>query len=113
MSLQFEIETDRAGLRAVVRNDIRRALPILSQQILADCNYFCKQDQSGLINSSITASDIDHGDLVWDTAYAAMQYFLPSAVKDVNPNAASMWCHKACEVYGKDWEKLLQKLLEE
>lgn len=111
MNFSFEINTDKAGVRALVQNDIKNALPVLSQQILADCNHFCKQDQSGLINSSITASRPEAGDLVWDTVYAAMQYYLPSAVKDINPNAVSMWCHKAYEVYGADWEKLLQKLM--
>ena len=57
MSLQFDIETDKAGIMAQVRTDVQHALPILSEQILQDCNYFCKQDQDGLINSSLTASD--------------------------------------------------------
>ena len=41
------------------------------------------------------------------------QYWLPTACTDVNSNAAYMWCHKAYDRFHEDWEKLLQKLLEE
>lgn len=110
---EFEIETDMSGVRAQVKAAIDRALPILAQQILEDCNYFCKQDQDTLIDSSLTASDISNGDLIWDTVYANRQYWLPAACTDVNSNASYMWCHKAYDRFHEDWEKLLQKLLEE
>lgn len=110
MSFQFDIETDKVGILAQVRADTESALPLLSQQILQDCNYFCKQDQEGLINSSLTASDPDKGELVWDTPYAARQYYLVTACTDKNPNASFMWCHKAQEAHSEDWKKLLQKL---
>lgn len=107
-----EVVTDLSALKLRVKSDIDRILPQLTEQILKDCNYFCKQDQGTLISSSLTASDIQHGDIIWDTVYAAMQYYLPAAVKDVNPNATAMWCHKAYETYGDAWQKQLQKLVE-
>ena len=106
-----EIETDKRGIRASVRADIDRVLPALTEQILQDCNYFCKEDQGGLIASSITASDIPNGDLIWDTLYANRQYWLPATSRDVNPNAAYMWCHKAYDRFHKDWEELVQRLI--
>ena len=108
----FEIVTDMPGIKAQIKADTKRVLPALSQQILKDCNYFCKQDQSGLIDSSLTASRPEDGDLIWDTLYANRQYWLPATCTDVNSNAAYMWCHKAYDTYGQDWERLLQKLLE-
>ena len=110
---EFEIETDIPGIKLQIRQAIDRALPVLAQQILNDCNYFCKQDQSDLINSSLIASNIDDGDLIWYTVYANRQYWLPTACTDFNSNAAYMWCHKAYDRFHEDWEKLLQKLLEE
>lgn len=110
---EFEIETDIPGIKLQIRQAIDRALPVLAQQILKDCNYFCKQDQGGLINSSLIASNVESGDLIWDTVYANRQYWLPTACTDVNSNAAYMWCHKAYDRFHDDWEKLLQKLLEE
>ena len=35
-----------------------------------------------------------------------------AAGTDVNSNAAYMWCHKAYDRFGDDWQRLLQKLLE-
>lgn len=59
----------------------------MSTQALKDCNYYCKQDQDGLINSSIVHSDLENGVLIWKTPYARKQYYLDSACKDKNPNA--------------------------
>lgn len=110
--MNFEVSMDIAGIEADIQADIGRALPILSQQILQDCNYFCKQDQGGLIASSLSKSDLEHGELIWDTAYAAMQYYLGAASHDVNPHATKMWCEKAYAHFGREWETLLQRLLE-
>lgn len=110
--MDFEIISDIQGVQAHIQADIERVLPILSQQILKDCNYFCKQDQGGLISSSLTSSDLEHGNLIWNTVYANRQYWLPATVTDVNSHAAYMWCHKAFNKFGRDWEMLLQKLLE-
>lgn len=110
--MSFKIKSDVHGTRAQIQSDVDRVLPILSAQILEDCNYFCKQDQGGLIDSSLIASDLQHGELIWNTMYANRQYWLPATCTDVNSNAAYMWCHKAYDRFGQDWSKLLQKLLE-
>lgn len=108
-----DIETNTASVMASIQADIDAVMPKLAERILEDCNYFCKQDQGGLIASSHTKSDLEHGELIWDTAYAQMQYYLGATSHDVNANACRMWCHKAFSVYGKDWEALLQKLLDQ
>ncbi len=108
----FEVNTDFAGIEADIQADVEEVRHILAMQILVDCNYFCKQDHSGLIASSISKSELERGELIWDTAYAAMQYYLGTASHDVNPNATKMWCAKAYAVFGADWNTLLQKLFE-
>lgn len=65
----------------------KKAQYAMSQQALKDCNYYCKQDQDGLISSSIMHSDLENGALIWKTPYAKKQYYLDSACKDKNPNA--------------------------
>jgi len=74
--MDFKIDTDTAAVQAMVQADIDECLGIVSLQILLDCNYFCKQDQGGLIASSLTHSDTENGDLIWQTAYAVAQYYL-------------------------------------
>ncbi|MCM1024644.1 MAG: minor capsid protein [Prevotella sp.] len=81
----------------------QEALVKLGQQILADSNYYCKQDQGALIASSINNSDLENGIIVWDTPYAQRQYYLESAHTDKNPNAQMMWFHKAKDIYGDQW----------
>lgn len=111
--ISFEMAVDAIDLTVKVQEDIERVRPSLSAQILKDCNEFCKHDQGELESSSLTKSDLKHGELIWDTVYAQMQYYLESASHDVNPKACRMWCEKAFSVYGQDWEAMLQKLLEE
>ncbi|MEG2428887.1 MAG: minor capsid protein [Oscillospiraceae bacterium] len=108
----IKIVTDMQAIKAQInqKNDI--CLPILSEQILKDCNYFCKQDQGTLISSSLIASDFCKGLLIWDTSYAKSQYFLGSANKKTNANATKMWCQKAYSEFHADWNKILQKLTE-
>ena len=59
--MNLEINTDSFAVKAQIKADIKRVLPVLSQQILQYCNYFCKQDQGGLIASSQTASNFEEG----------------------------------------------------
>lgn len=88
----------------------KKAQYAMSQQALKDCNYYCKQDQDGLISSSIMHSDLDNGVLIWKTPYAKKQYYLDSACKDKNPNAQKMWAHKAGFEHKEDWMAIYDKV---
>lgn len=83
---------------------------IMSQQALKDCNFYCKQDQDGLINSSQIHSYFETGNLKWQTPYARMQYYLDSTSKDKNPNAQKMWAHKAASEHKEDWRLIYDKV---
>lgn len=86
----------------------------LSEQILTDCNEFCKQDKGNLIASSQTYSRLHEGVLVWKTAYARPQYWkIRTASHDKNPRATWRWCEAAKKADSKDWTKLLKKLMQE
>lgn len=112
--MSFTVRFDRTACAARIRTAAEgRALLITSEQVLKDCNYYCKQDQSGLINSSLIHSQPEKGKLIWKTPYAKRQYYLNSASTDVNPNASWMWCHKAKARWGKDWQKMYNKAFKE
>lgn len=81
----------------------------MSIQALKDCNYYCKQDQDGLIDSSIIHSDLENGVLKWQTPYAKKQYYLDNTRTDKNTNAQKMWAHKAASVHQKDWLLIYDK----
>lgn len=82
----------------------------MSQQALEDCNYYCKQDQGGLINSSHIYTDFYNGILCWQTVYARKQYYLDSASNAVNPHAQKMWAHKAASEHAEDWRSIYDKV---
>ena len=113
MAVKVTVTLDRARVKARIKAGVEKMIPAVAEQALADCNYFAKRDQGTLIESSETASDLKAGELVWNTPYAKKQYYSGTPSKDVNPNASLMWCEKAHDTYGADWEKTAQKQFEE
>ena len=89
-----------------------RGLPVLSEEILADCNELCKEDTGTLIQSSLIHSDLRNGRLIWQTPYARRQYWaIRTAHKDKNPQATWKWCHAAKKRWQERWNRLAQKCL--
>ena len=113
MAAKLTVTIDKRRVAARIKSGIDQMIPAVAEQALADCNYFAKRDQGTLIESSETASDLKAGELVWDTPYAKRQYYAGTPSKEVNPNASLMWCEKARNTYGKDWQKIAQKQFEE
>lgn len=105
--MSVTVKFDKAACMARVKGAAEgKALLIASEQVLKDCNYYCKQDQGTLITSSITHSQLEKGKLIWKTPYAKKQYYLQTANTDVNSNASWMWCHKAKAAHSKEWKKV-------
>lgn len=97
MSAQFQ------GVAGMVERAAQQAVEATSQQILMDCNYYCKQDTSALINSSLIHSETDKGLLRWVTPYAEFQYNFPNTRHDVNPHATPQWCNTAQNNHLTEW----------
>lgn len=105
--------TFEAVKQATIDKAFEKALFAAKEQILTDCNYYCRQDQGILIDSSridqhgmtLTAS--------WNTPYAKRVYYTGTPSKQVNPNASLQWCEKAKDTYGKEWQKILEKGMEQ
>ena len=107
-----KVTFDRSRVAARIQSGIDRMIPAVAEQALADCNYFARRDQGTLIQSSETASDLQKGELVWNTPYAKKVYYTGTPSTDVNPNASLMWAHKAKDTYSKEWGKIAQKAFE-
>lgn len=106
------IEFNRAAARQkIVSHWNGQVLYPLSEQILADCNQYCKEDTGALIASSQAHSRPKEGKLIWRTPYARKQYYLiRTASTIINPGACWRWAHHAKSVHLADWQKLAQKL---
>ena len=89
-----------------------QGLAMLSSQILHDCNLYCKEDTEGtLIASSMIHSKLNEGLLIWQTPYAARQYYeIRTAYTDVNPNASWRWCEVAKNLHKADWGRSAQEI---
>jgi hypothetical protein len=104
MSVKFNIDENKISVK--IDAAWESGLEMLSSQILKDCNKYCKEDTGMLIMSSYIHSDLKHGRLIWQTPYAARQYYeIRTAYKDVNNNATWRWCEVAQKNHQKRWEK--------
>ncbi len=109
--MSVRIEIDENAIRAKIDNTWESGLEMLSSQILKDCNLYCKEDAGLLIMSSFIHSDLKHGKLVWNTPYAARQYYeIQTAYKDVNSNAVWRWCEYAKTLHLADWGRQAQAI---
>ena len=107
MSVKIDIDPNKVGAKVVGAWD--KALPMLSEEILADCNEYCKEDSGTLIKSSMIHSRPKEGKLVWETPYAKRQYW---AIKtSLTPGRTWKWCETAKAKWGSRWKKLAETLL--
>jgi hypothetical protein len=111
--MPVRINLHRNAVEARVSGVFQSALPQLSEEILNDCNQYCKEDTGMLIASSYIHSQLDDGKLIWQTPYARRQYWeIRTAIPDPNPNATWKWCEAAKKARLPIWEKQAQRLLE-
>ena len=108
------IKVDKSKVEAKVTGAWKECLPQLCEEILNDCNQYCKEDTGMLIASSFIHSRLDEGKLIWQTPYAKRQYWeIQTAFTDVNPQATWKWCEVAKRNHLGRWERQAQKLFEE
>ena len=135
MGVKVTVTLDRSRVKARIKAGVDNMIPAVTEQALADCNYFAPQDQnilraSAAINTSLAAkyqpkkdltperqkildsaqgSDIKNGVIVYDTPYARRRYYTGTPSQDENPNASIKWCEKAHDTFGAEWDKTAQK----
>lgn len=111
--MSVKILIDNARVAQKITDAWGKALPLTANEILADCNEYCKYDKGALIQSSLIHSRMNDGLLVWQTPYARRQYWeIKTAYKDMNPKATWRWCEVAHAKNRDKWEKLAQREFE-
>ena len=90
-----------------VKTAWNNGLAKLSEEILADCNEYCKEDVGTLIASSEIHSRPQEGRLVWATPYAKRQYW--GIQTSLKPGRTWKWCETAKHKWKDRWDRLAQK----
>lgn len=111
--MPVKVNISKSQVKTRIETAWKAALPILSEEILNDCNEYCKEREGTLIASSLTHSRPQDGLLIWRTPYARRQYWLITAHKDKNPSASWKWCEVAKRRHVKKWQGLAQRALKE
>ena len=110
--MPVKIKIDENHIKTVIDSNWDNGLAMLSSIILADCNKYCKMQEGNLIMSSFIHSDLKAGKLVWNTPYAARQYYeIPTAHTDMNPDASWRWCEVAKTRHKDDWGRQAQAIM--
>lgn len=110
--MSVRIIVNEHTIQAKIDNTWKNGLEMLSSEILRDCNRYCKEDTGMLIMSSYIHSRLKEGLLIWQTPYAARQYYeIQTAYKDVNSNASWRWCEVAKSNHRDRWARQAQAIV--
>lgn len=111
--MPVKVTMDIAKVQAKIQKTIASGMGYLANEILNDCNQYCKEDTGMLIASSYIHSRLNEGLLIWQTPYARRQYYaIPTAYKDVNPNASWKWCEVAKSRHKAEWGRKAKRITE-
>ena len=109
MAVKMEINGDT--IKYKIDRTIKNGMGMLASEILRDCNKYCKEDTGALIISSYIHSRLNEGLLIWQTPYAARQYYeIRTAHPDVNSQASWRWCEVAKNNHLKKWQRQAQAI---
>ena len=110
MSVKMNIDGDKIIYK--IDRTIKNGMAMLSAVVLQDCNKYCKEQSGVLIMSSYIHSKLNEGKLIWNTPYAARQYYeIPTAYTNVNSNATWRWCEVAKSNHRDRWAKQAQAIM--
>lgn len=98
---------------ALVKKAFNMGLVAAQEQILTDCNYYCKEDQRILKNSAQHSVGDLKLTVSWNTPYARRQWYTGTPSKDKNPNASMKWAEVAQKKHNKDWIRQIEKGMKE
>lgn len=110
----MKVNIPQHAIEAKITGAFKSSLPQLCEEILNDCNQYCKEDTGMLIASSYVHSKPAEGLLIWQTPYARRQYWeIRTAYKDVNPQASWKWCEVAKRHHLEQWQRQADALIKE
>jgi hypothetical protein len=90
-----------------------KALFAAREQVLTDCNYFVRVDQGTLRDTAYTEVDGMTMKVIYNQPYAKKVYYTGKPSHNENANASLQWCEVARGQYGKQWQEILQKGMNE
>ena len=99
--------------KQLVEKAFTMALFAAQEEILTDCNYYCKEQEHILKDSAQHSVKGLTLTLSWNTPYAKRQWFTGTPSKNKNPNASIKWAEVAQEAKNKDWIRQLEKGMKE
>ena len=103
---------NKGAIVAKVEGAWKKSLPILTEEIMNDCNQYVKVRDHALEQSALTHSRPQEGLIIWQTPYARRQYWeIRTAYTDVNPNATWKWCEVAKRYRLKKWTRQAERLM--
>jgi len=104
------IDFDKAKLKKRFTDLDERSREIVSGELLKDANARARFDTGEMIRSSLRASELKDGLLIWDTPYAKRVYFTGQPATDKNPRATLLWAEVAATENLKKYERMIKKL---
>ena len=111
--MPVKINISKSAVQAKVQGAWDKGLPILTEEIMNDCNQYVKVRDHALEQSALTHSRPQEGLIIWQTPYARRQYWeIKTAYTDVNPNATWKWCEAAKRTCKNKWDRQAQRLME-
>ena len=105
--MPVKINISPPQVEAKVMTAWTKGLYDLSNEILADCNEYCKEDTGTLIASSNTHSRPQEGKLIWQTPYAKRQYW--DIRTSLTPGRTWKWCETAKRKWKSRWQRLAER----
>lgn len=113
MATNVKVTFDKNAVTARIKVTADYATEIIANEMLKDANYYAREDSGELIRSSIKASEPEKGILRWNTPYAKKAYYVGNASTEQNPNATTMWAHKAAAENKQKYKKMIQDIIKE
>lgn len=108
-SIKIKLTNPRATAARLNNLVKQKAMPIVAEQILTDCNEFVRM-QSGALAAS-GHPEANGSRIVWDTRYAKRVYYTGTPRTNVNPQASLRWCEKAKRQYSQDWADMISSIV--
>jgi hypothetical protein len=108
--MPVKIIMNRHNVETRVEYAFKKGMGVLANEILNDCNQYCKMDSGNLIASSYIHSKLDEGKLIWQTPYARRQYW--EIKTSLTPGRTWKWCETAKRKHIEQWKRQAQRALE-
>lgn len=111
--MPVKVNLNESALRSRLGDDKKLAEKMVAEQILNDCEPFVPK-QEGYLRDSKDIRQTDGTEVVWDTPYAAYQYYgcWPDGSHVISehttPGTTTHWVEEAKLRYGRDWETVAQ-----